>query len=90
MRAVAKETGFVDGEILQQRGKFSLSVATGEQAIVAVEAIETARSKPALQTVLKKMDAALVKMHSAFLVHQRLQELEFGVADADRNSGSSH
>ena len=48
----------------------------GEQAIVAVKGIELAGFEPALQAILEKVRAALIEEHAAFLVNERLQELE--------------
>jgi hypothetical protein len=90
LRTITKEAGFVDGEVFEQGTEFRLSVATREQAIVAVEIVETAGSESALQTVLQKVDATLVEVHSAFLIYERLQELKFSVANDDRYSASGH
>ena len=81
LRANAKEAGLVDGEIFEERGEFLLAFAAGEQPVVAVERIQLAGLQAALQTVAKEMRAALVEIHAALLIDQRLQELQFGFGE---------
>src|SRR5262245_26439606 len=87
---IAKETGFVHREVFEQSGKFLLSLTAGEQTIVAVEAVNSAGFQTALQSVLQKMDAALVKVHPALLIDERLQQLQFCFTDSNWNSWCGH
>jgi hypothetical protein len=75
LRFGSKETGFIDGQVFQQRRKFCLALPAGQQAIVTVERIRLANFQPPLHAVAQEMDAALVKKHAAFLVDQSLQQL---------------
>ena len=77
LRLVAKETGFVDGEVFEQRASSVFAFAAGQQPVVAVERIQPALLQAALQAVLQEMGAALVEEHAAFLVDERLQQLQF-------------
>src|SRR5215470_11392350 len=43
-----------------------------------------------MQPVLKKMRTARVKIHTAFLVNQRLQQPHFGFAELDGQCRSAH
>ena len=79
LRADAKKTCFVDGEIFQQRYQLLLAFAAGEQAVVGIERIHLAGFQAALQAIAQEMRAAFVEIHAAFLVDQRLQELQFRV-----------
>ena len=90
MRAIAEETGFVDGEIFEQQGELVLAFAAGEQAIVAVEGIDLAGFEAALQAILEEVRAALVEEHAAFLVDERLQELELGFGELNLRGYRSH
>ena len=76
LRPIAEETGFVDRQIFEQGGEFVLPFAAGQQAIVVVEGIDLAGFETALQTILEKVRAALVEEHAAFLIDERLKELQ--------------
>ncbi len=73
LRPVAKETGFIDGEILEQLRQFGFSRIADQQAIIGVERIDVAFFQPAQQAVLQEMRAPLVEMHAAFLINEGLQ-----------------
>ena len=60
-----------------------LPFAAGQQPVVAVERIELAGLQAALQAIAQKMRAALVEIHAAFLINQRLQELQFRFGQRD-------
>ena len=75
LRAIAKKTGFVDGQIFEQQREFGSAFAAGQQAVVSVKRIELTDFEAALQTILQKMRAAFVKEHAAFLIDERLQQL---------------
>src|SRR3954447_14470668 len=63
---------------------------TGQQPVVAVETVHAARLQPPMQSVLQKMCAPLVEVHAAFLVDKRLQQLQFGFRQYDRNRRCGH
>src|SRR5207237_10278941 len=69
---VAKEAGLIDRQVFNQRGEFGLAFTAGKQPVIAIEGVEPRRLQSPLQAVLKKMDAALVEKHAAFLVDQGL------------------
>ena len=81
LRANAKKARLIDREIFKQRRELLLAFAAGEQAVVAVERIHLAGFQAALKAVAQEMGAALVEKHAAFLVDQRLQELQFGFGE---------
>ena len=76
---VAEETGFIDCQVFQQARQLFLALVADEQAIVAVERIDLPLFEPSLQAVFEEVRAALIEVHAALLVHQRLQELELGL-----------
>ena len=90
LRAIAKETRFVDGEIFEQQSQFGSAFTAGEQTVVAVERIQLTGFQAALQAVLQKMRAALVEKHAAFLIDERLQKLEFGFGELNLCGYRSH
>src|SRR5208337_998652 len=61
-----------------------------QQAVVTVEGIQSALLQAALQTVLQEIGAARVEMHAALLIHQRLQELQFGFGELRLYACCSH
>ncbi len=71
---VAEEAGFVDREIFQQLGQFVLALGTDQQPVIGVEGIDAALLQPPQETILQEMGAALVEVHAALLVDQRLQQ----------------
>ena len=90
MRTVTKETGFIDGEVFQKKGEFSAAFPTGEQAVIGIERVELASFQTALQTIFKEVRAAFIEEHSAFLIDQRLEELELCFGELDLGSNRSH
>ena len=60
-----------------------------QQAVVAVERIQLALFQPALQTVLQEVRAAVVEVHAALLVDERLQQFQFRVGEWQA-SGCAH
>ena len=79
LRADTKEARLIYGEILEQSCEFLLSLAAGEQPVVAVERVHLAGLEAALQAIAQKVRAAFVEIHAAFLIDQSLKELEFGI-----------
>ncbi len=77
LRLVAEEAGLVDRQVLQQLGQFVLALVADQQPVVGVEGIGAAFLQAAQQPVLKKVGAALVEVHAALLVDERLQQLQF-------------
>ncbi len=77
LRAVAEEAGFVDREIFEQLRQLAPSGVADQQPVVAVEGIHAAFLETPQQPVLQKMRAALVEVHAALLVHERLQKFQF-------------
>ncbi len=77
--AIAKEAGLVDGQVFQQPGQFRLAGLADQKPVVAVERIDLAFSQAAQQAILQEVGAALVEMHAAFLVNQRLQKFQFRI-----------
>lgn len=71
------ETSFVDRKVFEQKCKLSAAFPAGQQPVVRIKGIKLARFEAALEAVLQEMRAAFVKIHAAFLVNQRLQELQF-------------
>ena len=61
-----------------------LAFVADQQAVIAVERIQLAFLQAALQTVLQEMGAAGVEVHAAFLIHERLQQFQFGFAELVR------
>ena len=51
--------------------------AAGQQAVVAVKRVDLAGLQAPLQAVAQEMRAALVEIHAALLIDQRLQQLQF-------------
>src|SRR5690349_1053374 len=90
LRLVTKKTGFVDGEVFQQKGELSAALAAREQAVVAIERIELTGFQPALEAVLQKVRTPLVKKHSAFLIDEGLEKLEFGFSELNRDGDRTH
>src|SRR5207244_3939289 len=90
LRLVAKETGLVDGQVLEQAGQFLLAVIADQQPVVAIEGVQLAFPQAAQQAVLQKMRAALIEMHAAFLVYERLQQPQFGIRQWWRYGGCAH
>ncbi len=90
LRAIAEETGFVDGEIFEKQRKLGAAFAAGEQAVVRVERIELANLQAALQAVFEEMRAALIKKHAALLVDKRLEQLEFGFGELNLSCDRAH
>src|SRR5882762_5440965 len=90
LRAVTKEAGFVDREIFQEQCQLGAAFAAGEQPVIAVEGIELNNFQTALQAVFEKMGAAFIEEHSAFLIHQGLQQLEFSVGELNLCGNRSH
>src|SRR5271155_316302 len=79
LRLVPEEAGLVHRQVLNQLGQFRLAFLADQQPVIGVEGIDAAFLQPAQQTVLKKMSAALVEVHAALLIHQRLQQPQFRV-----------
>src|SRR6266852_7273090 len=90
LRAIAKETRFVDGEILEQESQFGASFPAGEQPVIRVEGVELAGFQAALQAIFEEVRAALIEKHAAFLIDQRLEELEFCFGELDLGGNRSH
>src|SRR5258706_12408725 len=72
LRAIAKETGFVDGQILEQESQFSASFPAGKQPIIGIEKSARAGFQTALQAIFQEVRAALVEKHAAFLIDKGL------------------
>ena len=53
-----EKAGFVDGQVLHQRGELGLTLMAGQQTIVTVKGIESAYLQPAMQAVLEKVSGA--------------------------------
>ena len=77
LRTIAKETRFVNSEILEKQRQFSASFSAGEQAVVRIEGVELTGFQTALQAVLEEVRAAFIKKHAAFLIDEGLQEFQF-------------
>src|SRR5229473_2733614 len=90
LRTVAKETGFVDGEIFKQESKLRASFPAGQQTIISVERVHLASFKPALQAIFQKVRAALIEEHATFLIDERLEQLQFRFGELDLGSNGSH
>src|SRR5216684_6153711 len=73
LRAIAKETSFVDGEILKQESEFGASFPAGKQAVIGIERFELAGFQAALEAIFEEVRAAFIEEHAAFLVDQRLE-----------------
>src|SRR6266536_495133 len=78
---VAEEAGFVDREIFHQARQFLLSLVADQQPVVAVKRFQLAFAQTPLQPVLQEGRAPLIEVHAALLVHQRLQQFQFGIRD---------
>jgi len=87
---IAKETGFVDGEILEKESELGFALAAGEQAVVAIKGFQLSGLQAALETVLEEMRAAFVEEHAAFLIDEGLQKLEFGFSELHLRCERSH
>src|SRR5439155_6409973 len=90
LRTIAKETRFVDGQILEKQRQFSASFPAGEQAVVRIEGVELTGFQTALQAVFEEVRAAFIKKHAAFLIDQRLEELQLCFGELDLGSNRSH
>src|SRR5579859_5676161 len=90
LRTVAKETGFVDREVFKEQCKLGAAFTAGEQAVVRVKRIELASLQAALQAVFQKMGAAFIEKHAAFLVNERLEQLEFGFGELNLRCDRAH
>src|SRR4029077_7640335 len=90
LRAIAKETGFVDGQILEQESKFSAPFPAGKQAVVGIERVKLAGFQAALEAILEEVRAALIEKHAAFLIDQRLKELQLRFRELDLGGYRSH
>ena len=66
----------------RRRGQFFLAFAAGQQAVVAVKRVELAGFEAALQAVAEEMRAALVEIHAALLIDERLQQASIPVPSA--------
>jgi hypothetical protein len=77
LRLVAEKAGFVDRQILHQLGQFRFALLADQQPVVGVEGIGAALLQPAQQPVLQEVGAALVEVHAALLIDQRLQQPKF-------------
>src|SRR5581483_9128452 len=75
LRLVAEKAGLIDGEVFYQSAQLGFALVAGKQAIVRVKRIQPADFQPPLQTVLQEVRPPLVKVHAAFLVNKRLQQL---------------
>src|SRR5207302_793359 len=90
LRTIAKKTCFVDGQIFEKQRQFSASFPAGEQAVVRIEGVELTGFQTALQAVLEEVRAAFIKEHAAFLIDQRLEELQLCFGELDLGSNRSH
>src|SRR5882757_9283862 len=90
LRLVAKETCLVDGKIFEQQRQFRAAFAAGKQTVISVKGIELANFQAALQAVFEKMSPALVEEHAAFLIHERLQQLQFSICELHLRGHRSH
>src|SRR6267378_4330366 len=90
LRAIAKETRFVDGQILKQESQFGASFPAGQQAVISIEGVELADFQAALQAILQEVRAALIEKHAAFLIDQRLEKLQLCFGELDLGGNRSH
>ena len=90
LRFVPEETGLVYCQVFQQLCEFLFAFRADQQAVVVIERIHAAFAQPPLQSVLKKVSAPGIEIHSAFLIHQCLQKPHFGVAELDGQCWSAH
>src|SRR5207302_8624623 len=90
LRTIAKETRFVNSAILKKQRQFRASFPAGEQAVVRIEGVELTGFQTALQAVFEEVRAAFIKKHAAFLIDQRLEELQLCFGELDLGSNRSH
>ena len=90
MRAIPKETGFVNGQIFEQESKFSASFPAGQQTVIGIERVELTNFEAALKAILEEMRAALIEKHAAFLIDKRLKKVQLRFGKLDLGSDRSH
>src|SRR5437879_2944687 len=88
--AISKETGFVDGQVFEEKSELRAAFPAGQQTIVGVEGIELTGLEAALQPILQEMRAALIEKHAAFLIDESLQEFQLGFGELDLGGDRSH
>src|ERR1700682_426483 len=90
LRAIAKETRFVDGQILKQESQCRASLPAGQQPVISIEGVEPADFQTALQAIFQEVRAALIEKHAAFLIDQRLEKLQLCFGELDLGGNRSH
>jgi hypothetical protein len=90
LRLDAEEARFIHRQVFEQRNELLFAFPARQQPVVAVEGVHLARLQAALQTVAQEMSAALIEVHAALLVNERLQELQFGFGKWDLRRQCGH
>src|SRR5712664_325999 len=90
LRAITKETRFVDGQVFEEKSELGAAFPAGQQTIVGVEGIELTGLEAALQPVLQEMRPALIEKHAAFLIDESLQEFQLGFGELNLGGDRSH
>src|SRR6266403_1508508 len=76
--------------MLEQESQFGSPFPAGEQAVIRIESVELAGLQTALQAIFQEVRAALVEKHAAFLIDERLEELQLCFGELDLGSNRSH